>query len=632
MSPLTQGLNHLSFDLPSVLPAPVRPAEALVVFMDDRSRTRLGQPVQGPWDRTLHLRLIRELFARQAKGVVFDLLLDEAWVDKTVDEQMAAEIRSRGNVVLGASCEYSGGDGKPIIGRLRKAVEPLGSAARWGVAELPLDADGTIRRHYDDEAYTNLAWQAAAMIGVGPTNPIKAGWINYYGPGKTIPHVSYFQVLEPGELPSEMISNKVVFVGMASIITYQGSKSTDEFHTPYTRWTGASSPGVEIQATAFLNLLREEWISRLPLPMELGLIVITPLLLGFVLPVLRPGIALGAGVGCSVAVGAIAFALSRFLHWWFGWGVISFVEVPAVLLWMALVPIPQISRPKSSTKEPSVGETLPQVPDHELLRPFDKGSYGKVWLARNILGTLRAVKIVFRREFTSDKPFEREFRGIEVFEPISRSHEGFVDILQVGRREQEGYFYYVMELADDQNPGLSINPEVYLPRTLASELKRRERIPCEECVQIGLRLAEALQKLHEANLVHQDIKPSNIIFVGGVPKLADIGLVARKEEAGSFVGTEGFIPPEGPGTPQADIFSLGKVLYEIAMGRDRLAFPELPTLLNENPEREELLALNEILIRACRPNAIRRYSSADKMHADLKRLANKLKSRKNRAG
>ena len=53
-----------------------------------------------------------------------------------------------------------------------------------------------------------------------------------------------------------------------------------------------------------------------------------------------------------------------------------------------------------------------------------------------------------------------------------------------------------------------------------------------------------------------------------------IGLVAVSGQ-NSFVGTEGYIPPEGPGTPRADIFSLGKVLYEISTGKDRLDFPEI---------------------------------------------------------
>src|SRR5439155_5574663 len=64
------------------------------------------------------------------------------------------------------------------------------------------------------------------------------------------------------------------------------------------------------------------------------------------------------------------------------------------------------------------------VPDHELLRAIGEGSYGEVWLARNKLGTLRAVKVVYRRTFEDARPFEREFRGIQRFEPISRSHDG----------------------------------------------------------------------------------------------------------------------------------------------------------------------------------------------------------------
>src|SRR5882762_715053 len=91
---------------------------------------------------------------------------------------------------------------------------------------------------------------------------------------------------------------------------------------------------------------------------------------------------------------------------------------------------------------------LPQIPDHELLRRIGRGSYGEVWLARNVMGTYRAVKVVYRRTFDNARPFEREFRGIQKFEPVSRLHDGLMDILQVGRNDQAGHFYYVMELAD----------------------------------------------------------------------------------------------------------------------------------------------------------------------------------------
>jgi hypothetical protein len=87
-----------------------------------------------------------------------------------------------------------------------------------------------------------------------------------------------------------------------------------------------------------------------------------------------------------------------------------------------------------------------EIHEHELLRRIGRGAYGEVWLARNALGTCRAIKIVYRKDFEDSRPFEREFAGIQKFEPISRSHPGLVNILQIGRRED--YFYYVMELAD----------------------------------------------------------------------------------------------------------------------------------------------------------------------------------------
>jgi serine/threonine protein kinase len=109
---------------------------------------------------------------------------------------------------------------------------------------------------------------------------------------------------------------------------------------------------------------------------------------------------------------------------------------------------------------------LPQIPDHELIRPIGRGSYGDVWLARSVMGTFRAVKIIYRHTFKDAHPFEREYNGIQKFEPISRSHEGLMDILQIGRNDRDGYFYYVMELADGaemtndeiQNPKEARNP------------------------------------------------------------------------------------------------------------------------------------------------------------------------------
>jgi CHASE2 domain-containing sensor protein len=632
---LTQGLTYFSYDFPFVLRFENRPTEALIVFMDDESRIRLKQPVEGPWNRALHVRLLNELFADGAKAVVFDVLFDEPH-DKVVDEQFAAAIKAHGHIVLGASVrpKKTGGKDGVIVESCKLPYGSLGTAAPWGVAEMPQDEDGTIRRHYYDESYTNLSWQAAIAAAVAPDDREQPRWIDYYGPAGTIPHVSYDQVLNAETLPSGEISNKVVFVGMAPIIDYQGSVSFDEFKTPYSWWAGTSTTGVEIQATAFLNLARRDWLTRLPMSIELLLIVMAALSLGFLLPVFRPRAAFGLGLLGGVAVTAAATFLALRFHVWFCWAIIPVVEVPAGLTWYFIGILNQRAAGKSTIKQPKIepdefaADGPPKkIPDHELIRFLAKGAYGEVWLAKTALGTFRGVKIVRRQGAENEGALEREYRGIQAFEPISRSHEGFVDILHIGRRNAAGYFYYIMELADDQNTGQTIAPESYRPKTLASEISRRGKIACDECVEIGLSLALALQKLHDSNLVHRDIKPANIIFVGGIPKLADIGLVAETSESASIVGTKGFLAPEGPGSPQADVYSLGKTLYEAAMGRDRCAFPELPTEFAEDPEREKLMELNAILLKACEFSITRRYRSAEKMHVDLRRLSKRIKSR-----
>src|SRR5215471_13168369 len=288
-----------------------------------------------------------------------------------------------------------------------------------------------------------------------------------------------------------------------------------------------------------------------------------------------------------------------------------------------------------SAKTPSVLR-VPTVPDYDLLRRIGGGAYGEVWLAQSqATGALRAAKIVWRNRFEDERPFRREFEGIQRFEKISREHPSQLALFHIGRNDAEGYFYYVMELADDSgNPKSEVRSpkesrtsdfelrpaDSYQPHTLRADLANG-KLPAARVLEIGLALSEALAHLHEKGLVHRDVKPSNVIFVNGRPKLADIGLVTDASDQCSIVGTEGYLPPEGPGTPQADIFALGKVLYEAATGMDRHEFPKFPQDSRTWPDGAEVFELNEILLKASAPDLKQRYQSCQEMQRDLALLA-----------
>ncbi len=263
------------------------------------------------------------------------------------------------------------------------------------------------------------------------------------------------------------------------------------------------------------------------------------------------------------------------------------------------------------------------IPNYTLLHRIGHGAYGEVWLARGEIGTHHAVKLVHKSSFGDRSPFEREYRGILQYTPISRTHHGLVPILHVGRENAAGYFYYVMELADCARHGRRIVPQEYEARTLARELDGRGRLPARECMNLGLELCEALRYLHSRQLIHRDIKPANIIYVNGMAKLADVGLVTHMAEARrdpKQLGTEGFTPPEGPGTPAADVYSLGKVLCESSLGPAGLQ--GLPVSFDdvEESERPALAQLTEIFFRACHEDHAQRHPTVEAVEADLLNL------------
>jgi hypothetical protein len=242
------------------------------------------------------------------------------------------------------------------------------------------------------------------------------------------------------------------------------------------------------------------------------------------------------------------------------------------------------------------------VGHYQITARLGAGGMGEVFLARDArLARQAAIKFLPRELAVDPERRQRFLREARAASALSHPHVCVV--YDVGETE-DGLPYIAMEYVQGQSlDALIAQGPLEIPRV----------------VEIAIQVVDALDAAHSNHIVHRDIKPANIIFVGGQPKIADIGLVASTGQL-SYVGTEGYVPPEGPGTAQADIYSLGKVIYEIAMGKDRLDFPAVNSNLATLPDKERLLRLNEVLLRACANDPAARYASADELHDDLARL------------
>jgi CHASE2 domain-containing sensor protein len=662
-APVGHGFIHWSFDLPVLLGPQVVPEELIIVKLDEPSFIELKQAYPY-WNRTNHAWLVNKLTADGARLVVFDVYFPESDPRPAEDAALAQAIQANGRVVLaGVESRFTPIPGVEVGITRQPPLEALRRVARgWGTSNVPLDDSPAVRRHHaGSEDIPSLPWVAAAALDAPVTRQpdmrFRKRWLRYYGTEGALPNISYYEALNR---PPGFFKDKIVFIGGKPGTRFVREEA-DEFHTPYTHLGGPFMGGVEIQATTFLNLWRGDWLRRTPDAAEVLLLLAGGAALGFGFCLLRPVPGAVALLASVLLIAAVAFLLFWAQRVWFPWLLTVAVQLPCAWACGLVLHTQKLQREKTELEqrvataaaasplilagspspggspgsappravlpvevtEPGTTRMAPLVADHKLIRCVGEGAYGQVWLAQTVIGLYRAVKIVFRHKFKDAAPYEREFKGIQRYMPISLNHPGLVHIVHVGRNDAAGHFYYVMELGDDQFTGTNIDPEKYSPRNLSKDLKVRRKLPVADCVELSLALTEALDYLHRQNLIHRDIKPSNIIFVRDVPKFADIGLVTevdRNREDVTYIGTEGYIAPEGPKSPASDIYSLGKVLYECAMGLDREQFPALPETLTERPDFDALMQLNEIIDKACARNVADRYQHAAAMRADLLRL------------
>ncbi len=155
------------------------------------------------------------------------------------------------------------------------------------------------------------------------------------------------------------------------------------------------------------------------------------------------------------------------------------------------------------------------------------------------------------------RSFEAEARAMAAL-----SHPNVVTLHTLA--EDEGRPFLVMELVNGPS--------------LAQVLRERGRLPVREALPILRAIAEGLGALHEAGLIHGDVKPSNVLLgPGRVVKLTDMGLsqLLCENPGGVVRGTPSYMPPERARglalprelLPRQDVYALAVTAFEMLTGR-----------------------------------------------------------------
>ena len=253
-----------------------------------------------------------------------------------------------------------------------------------------------------------------------------------------------------------------------------------------------------------------------------------------------------------------------------------------------------------------------------LVREIGHGAYGVVYLAAGSDGERAAVKVC-RRNDLGDERYERELRGARLYSAIPRT-AGLVRMKELV--EEPWGFYSVMDLADHEFDG-EFSEETYRPKTLASILGGVKALSLDESLKLGIALTKGLEVLQRHHLLHRDIKPGNVVYVGGRPVLSDPGLVVEESDAASLVGTPGYVPPEKFTAATSDIYSLGLTLKAACFGRCVEDLGKGPAL-EADTSAKFFNAWWRILNKATDEDPRRRYQSAKALLKDLEGLRRKI--------
>jgi serine/threonine-protein kinase len=277
-----------------------------------------------------------------------------------------------------------------------------------------------------------------------------------------------------------------------------------------------------------------------------------------------------------------------------------------------------------------IGRTLSH---YEITEPLGQGGMGVVYRARDQrLGRDVALKVI-APGLLADESARRRFQQ-EAQAAARISHPFVGNVFDFGTEADVDYL--VMEYVVGES----------LERRIS-----RGPLPEDEAIAIGAQVGEALAALHEAGILHCDLKPANVIVTPrGHAKVLDFGLArlllgdARRSSDGlessapGLAGTLAYMAPEQllgeEPTAAVDLYALGVLLYEMATGRkpheEQLPAAMIYTVVNHpvSPPRRLRPGLStrleEIILKALEKDALLRYRTAADLLVDLRRAANAL--------
>jgi len=288
----------------------------VVVALDEDSFQMMGD-LEGEnirtWPRARWAELMERIAAGDPRVIGLDVVFDTPGWDEGGDEALAEALEAGGNVVLAANLEQGEG-GAYELATLSPPISPLAEvAAGIGVAGLPTDADGAVRRltafyRWGGHDYPSFPLTAASIYArrlvidadvdlqaTGGSFPI-----HFRGPEGTFRTIPMHEVWY-GEVDPQVFHDALVMVGYTTQLEH------DRYPAPFAG--GSGMPGVEIQANAVDTLLAGDWLHRPPEWLPSALVALAGLTALTALSLRRPGLGILVLLGTILLYAATGLAL-----------------------------------------------------------------------------------------------------------------------------------------------------------------------------------------------------------------------------------------------------------------------------------------------------------------------------------